>query len=118
MEKAECCQEKIIHTDVVERVSQAMLPQQQFDDLSLLFKMFSDASRLKILKALFESEMCVCDLTHLLQMSQSAVSHQLASLKKTRLVRSRKVGKVVYYSLDDKHIEAIFEKALEHVLER
>ncbi|MEA4873910.1 ArsR/SmtB family transcription factor [Anaerorhabdus sp.] len=89
----------------------------QFEEMSLLFKMFSDSTRLKILNLLFEKERCVSDFIEELQMSQSAVSHQLASLKKTHLIKSRKAGKNVYYSLADEHIESIFKMALDHVNE-
>lgn len=116
MEKEEL-QEKIVHPEIVAEVEKKMLSESEFEDMALLFKMFADSTRLKVLKALFEREMCVGDLAVLLKMTHSAVSHQLASLKKTRLVRSRKDGKVVYYSLDDDHIEEIFQKALDHVRE-
>lgn len=89
----------------------------QFEEMSLLFKMFSDSTRLKILHLLFEKERCVSDFVESLQMSQSAVSHQLATLKKTHLIKSRKSGKNVYYSLADEHIESIFKMALDHVNE-
>lgn len=108
-------EEGILHKETVEMVKEKMLTREEFADLSLLFKMFADSTRLQILKALFESEMCVGDLAALLEMTHSAVSHQLSSLKKTRLIRSRKDGKVVYYSLNDDHIEDIFVKALEHI---
>ena len=110
-------QDRIVHPEIVEEVEKKMLSEEEFEDLSLLFKMFADPTRLKVLKALFEQEMCVMDLAVLLKMTHSAVSHQLASLKKTRLVRSRKEGRVVYYSLDDAHIEKIFQTALEHIQE-
>ena len=110
-------QDRIVHPEIVEEVEKKMLSEEEFEDLSLLFKMFADPTRLKVLKALFEQEMCVMDLSALLKMTHSAVSHQLASLKKTRLVRSRKEGRVVYYSLDDAHIEKIFQTALEHIQE-
>ncbi|MEG0077010.1 ArsR/SmtB family transcription factor [Anaerorhabdus sp.] len=89
----------------------------QYEEMSLLFKMFSDSTRLKILHLLFEQERCVSDFVEQLQMSQSAVSHQLASLKKTHLIKSRKSGKNVYYSLADEHIVSIFKMALDHVNE-
>ncbi len=108
-------EEGILHKEIVEMVKEKMLSTEEFADLSLLFKMFADPTRLKILKALFESEMCVGDLAVLLEMTHSAVSHQLSSLKKTRLIRGRKSGKIVYYSLNDAHIEDIFVKALEHI---
>ena len=75
------------------------------DDMSLIFDMFSDSTRLKIMNALFVSELCVGDLAALLQMSTSAISHQLSSLKKTKLVKTKKIGKNVYYSMADEHIE-------------
>lgn len=105
----------IIHPEVVEKVKKTMLDEHQFNDMSILFKMFADPTRLKILKALFESEMCVGDLAALLDMSHSAISHQLSSLRNTRLIRAKKDGKVVYYSLNDKHIEQIFKMAFEHI---
>lgn len=117
MEKIETCQETVIHQHIVDQVKKKMLSAIEFEELALLFKMFADETRLKILKALSESEMCVCDISALLQMSHSAVSHQLASLKKTRLVRSRKQGKVVYYSLNDQHIFDLFNIAHEHIQE-
>lgn len=89
----------------------------QFEEMSLLFKMFADSTRLRILHLLFEKERGVSEVVESLQMSQSAVSHQLASLKKTQLIKSRKEGKNVYYSLADKHIESIFKMALDHVNE-
>jgi len=117
MDKIETCQETVIHQHIVDQVKGRMLSNEEFAELALLFKMFADETRLKILKALSESEMCVCDISALLKMSHSAVSHQLASLKKTRLVRSRKQGKVVYYSLNDQHIFDLFNIAYEHIQE-
>ena len=86
-----------------------------FDDLSLLFKMFSDPTRLKILNQLFDNELCVSNLAQNLKMTHSAISHQLSLLKINRLVKSRKDGKEVYYSLNDQHVAAIFEIAYEHI---
>jgi ArsR family transcriptional regulator len=85
--------------------------------LAEFFKVFGDSTRLKILYALSMSEMCVCDLAALLSMSQSAISHQLKVLRQTRLIKYRKDGKVVYYSLDDDHIRRVFEQGLAHVNE-
>ncbi len=117
MKKNETIHETIIHQDVVTKVEKEMLKENEFYDLALLFKMFADETRLKIIKALSVSEMCVYDLAALLNVSQSATSHQLASLKKTRLVRSRKQGKVVYYSLNDEHILNLFNIAYDHICE-
>ncbi len=117
MSEFEYCQETIIHQDVVDEVAKAMLKEDEILDLSLMFKMLADETRLKILRALSVSEMCVCDLSSLLKMSHSAVSHQLSNLKKSRLVRPRKQGKVVYYSLMDDHVLKVIEIAYEHVQE-
>ena len=97
--------------------SDGMVSEEEYDDMSMIFTMFGDSTRLKIMSALFCSELCVGDLAALLQMSQSAISHQLASLKKTKLVSSRKIGKLVYYSMADDHIKNIYRMALEHIHE-
>ena len=86
-------------------------------DLADLFKVFSDTTRIKILYALFEAEMCVCDIAALLGMTQSAISHQLKALKNARLVKSRRDGKTVFYSLADDHVKTIIDQGLEHILE-
>jgi len=86
-------------------------------DLADLFKLFSDSTRLGILWALSESEMCVCDLCALLKMKQPAVSHQLKNLKQSRIVKARRDGKVIYYSLDDDHIRRLLNLGMEHVQE-
>lgn len=86
-------------------------------DLAELFKIFGDTTRIKILCALFESEMCVCDIAELLNMTQSAISHQLRVLKSAKLVKNRKAGKVVFYSLADEHVKRIFDQGLSHILE-
>ena len=86
-------------------------------DLADFFKLFGDSTRIRILTALDKQEMCVCTLSELLGMSMSAVSHQLRSLKQSKLVRSRKDGKNVYYALDDDHVKDILEKATEHIEE-
>ena len=86
-------------------------------DVAELFKVFGDSTRIKILYVLFESEMCVCDIADLLGMTQSAISHQLRVLKQAGLVKYRRDGKTVYYSLADDHIVTIFNQGLEHVQE-
>jgi len=86
-------------------------------DLAELFKIFGDSTRIKILYALFESEMCVCDIAQLLNMTQSAISHQLRSLKQSKLVKYRREGKTVFYSLADAHVRTIINQGLEHVEE-
>ena len=86
-------------------------------DLTELFRVFGDSTRMRILYALFEAELCVCDIAALLGMTQSAISHQLRALKNVRLVRSRREGKTVYYSLADSHVRTMINQGLEHVLE-
>jgi ArsR family transcriptional regulator, lead/cadmium/zinc/bismuth-responsive transcriptional repressor len=112
------CSCNIIHEDVVNSVKEKMHDENSLYDLAELFKVFGDSTRLKILNALFEAEMCVCDIAALLGMNQSAISHQLKVLKQTRIVKYRREGKVVYYSLDDEHIKYIFDQGLMHVKER
>ena len=114
---AEVCECNAIHQDVVERVKKYMPEEETLYDLAELFKVFGDTTRVRILCALFESEMCVCAISILLGMSQSSISHQLRVLKSAKLVKNRKEGKVVYYSLDDEHIKHIFEQGLEHISE-
>ncbi|TJX14605.1 helix-turn-helix transcriptional regulator [Tissierella creatinini] len=94
------------------------MPQEEMlYDLAELFKVFGDSTRVKILWALDEAEMCVCDIAVLLNMTQSAISHQLRVLKQARLVKNRRDGKVVYYSLDDEHVKDIFDQGLNHIKE-
>ena len=111
------CDCDAIHEDVVERVRDAMPEGVDFSDLANLYKMFADNTRVKILWALSQETMCVCDLASLLGMTKSAVSHQLKSLRLTNLVKNNKKGKVVYYSLADSHVRDIFEKGFEHIHE-
>ncbi len=105
------------HDEVVERAKQNMPDQDTLTDLSELFKVFGDSTRLNILTALFESEMCVCDISATLEMSISAISHQLRILRHNKLVKNRKEGKEVFYSLADEHVVKIIEMALEHINE-
>ena len=107
----------IIHGDIISMVKAKMPLEERLYDLAELFKVFGDTTRVKILSALFESEMCVCDIAELLNMTQSAISHQLRVLKQARLVKFRKDGKTVFYSLDDEHIKNIFDQGLEHISE-
>ncbi|MBR4444629.1 MAG: helix-turn-helix transcriptional regulator [Solobacterium sp.] len=108
---------KIMDEEALEKCRRHMVSEQEYDDMSLIFDMFSDSTRLKIMSALFVSELCVGDLAALLEMSTSAVSHQLASLKKTKMVRTRKRGRMVYYSMADDHIKNIYRMAYEHIHE-
>lgn len=111
------CDCDIIHDDIISKVREQTPPEETLYDLAELFKVFGDSTRVRILSALFVSEMCVCDIAKLLGMTQSAISHQLRILKQTRLVKNRKDGKTVYYSLDDEHIKNIFDQGLEHLRE-
>ena len=115
--KIENCNVNIIHEDIVVRVKDKLPAEETLYDLAELFKVFGDTTRIKIICALFESEMCVCDLSCLLNMTQSAISHQLRVLKSARLVKFRRNGKVVYYSLDDEHIKHIYDAGLNHISE-
>lgn len=111
----ETCNCNIIHEDIVEKVKNTIPDEGVLYDLADLFKVFGDSTRIKIICALFQSEMCVCDIAALLGMNQSAISHQLRVLKQARLVKFRKDGKVVYYSLDDEHVKKIFDQGLAHI---
>ena len=115
MEKV--CQVTIVHKEKV-NVIKKKLDQKDFSNLLVLGKCFSDSSRIKIFYALETyKEMCVCDLAALLNVSQSAISHQLKTLKSARLVKYRRDGKVIYYSLDDEHVKHVFDEGLRHVTE-
>ena len=113
----ETCVTKCIHYDTVEAVQRKLPDFEPLNELTELFKLFGDSTRIGILWALSESEMCVCDLSALLKMKQPAVSHQLKNLKQSRIVKSRRDGKVVYYALDDDHIRKILDLGMEHVRE-
>ncbi|SHE95060.1 MULTISPECIES: ArsR/SmtB family transcription factor [Caloramator] len=115
--KIDICSCSVIHEEVVNEVKNKMPEEELLFDLAEFFKVFGDSTRIKIMYALFEHEMCVCDIAALLNMTQSAVSHQLRVLKQARLVKYRKEGKVVYYSLDDEHIKDIVKEGLEHINE-
>lgn len=117
MSSIEACLVKGIHQDTVQGVRRLMPDQADLDDVSDLFKLFADSTRISILWALSESELCVCDLCALLRMKQPAVSHQLKHLKQARVVKSRREGKVIYYSLDDDHIRMLLNLGMEHVRE-
>ena len=113
----ENCSTTVIHGDILEEVKENLPEEETLYDLAEIFKVFGDTTRIKILCSLFEHEMCVCDMAALLNITQSAVSHQLRVLKQARLVKFRREGKVVYYSLDDEHVKNIFNEGLNHVLE-
>jgi DNA-binding transcriptional ArsR family regulator len=111
------CDCNVIHEDVIAKVRKLMPEDEILLNLADMFKVFSDSTRVRILCALQHSEMCVCDIAALLGMTKSAISHQLRALRQTRLVKYRKDGKVVYYSLDDEHVGSIFAQGLLHVNE-
>ena len=111
------CEFMFVHQEIVERVNAAMPAEETLFDLAELFKIFGDSTRIKILYVLFESEMCVCDIAQLLGMTQSAISHQLRALKQSRLVKARREGKTVFYSLADGHVHTILDQGMEHVAE-
>lgn len=115
LNEAPQCECNVIHEDVIDRVKGEMPAAEHLYDLSELFKSLGDQTRVKILFALSKNEMCVCDIAALLDMSQSAISHQLRVLRNVRLVRYHKVGKIVYYTLDDDHVNELFRQGLDHV---
>ena len=113
----ETCIIKGIHRDTIRTVKRNMPDPIALYDVADLFKLFGDSTRLGILWALSESEMCVCDLCALLKMKQPAVSHQLKNLKQSRVVKARRDGKIVYYSLKDEHIRRVLNLGMEHTQE-
>lgn len=113
----ECCEIACIHEDIVQKVMDVMPDEEKMKELAEFYKVFGDATRVRILCVLLESEMCVCDLAALLKMTQSAISHQLRVLKQMKLVKNRREGKTVYYSLADGHIQNIISQGMEHIME-
>lgn len=116
-EDVECCETVEIHSDVIGMVKSNLPDEEQLYDLAELFKVFGDSTRIRILFVLFEAEMCVCDLAMALDMSQSAISHQLRILKQNKLVKNRREGKSVFYSLADEHVKTIIAQGMEHIEE-
>lgn len=114
----ENCDCTIIHQDVINEVRKCMPDEESLMDLADFFKVFGDSTRVRIICALFKSELCVCDIASLLGMTKSAISHQLRVLKQSKLVKYRRDGKVVYYSLDDDHVKNIFDQGLSHIEEK
>lgn len=113
----ECCEFMHAHDELVEKLRREMPDEDVLYDLTELFRIFGDSTRIRILYVLFESEMCVCDIAALLGLTQSAVSHQLRALKNARLVKARRDGKTIFYSLADDHVKTIVDQGLEHILE-
>ena len=116
-EQIEKCEYIHVHEDIVEKVNEQMPEEDKLYDLADFFKVFADPTRIKILYVLMCSEMCVCDLAQILNMTQSAISHQLRTLKQMDLVRNRREGKTVFYSLADGHIKTILSQGLDHIEE-
>ncbi len=113
----ERCEYLYVHEDVVKQVTSEMPQDEILYDLAELFKVFGDSTRIKILYALFEAELCVCDMAQLLGLTQTAVSHQLRVLKNNKLVKFRREGKNIFYSLSDNHVRSILGQGMEHVSE-
>ncbi len=113
----EVCDYLHVHDEIVTDVNKQMPPEDVLFELSELFKVFGDSTRIRILYCLFVSEMCVCDIATLLNMTQSAISHQLSVLKRNKLVKSRRDGKIVFYSLADSHVRTMLDQGVEHVTE-
>jgi len=109
------CDCNVIHQDVVDNTLKKMPIDETFYKLAEFFKIMGDTTRAKILFALDENEMCVCDIANVLGMSKSSVSHQLGTLRRSNIVKCRKQGKTVYYALDDNHVQGLFELGLEHI---
>ena len=117
MIKNQICQECKIHNESIEYVKHNIENEETVLDVADLFKVFADSTRLKILSALFLKELCVCDISNLLNMTISAISHQLKILRQAKLVKYKKVGKEVFYSLADNHVYQIINMALQHIKE-
>ena len=116
-EQIENCEYIHVHEGIIEKVNEQMPEEDKLYDLADFFKVFADSTRIKILYVLMCSEMCVCDLAQILNMTQSAISHQLRTLKQMDLVRNRREGKTVFYSLADGHIKTILSQGLDHIEE-
>ena len=117
LENIDLCEEPGIHQELLEKVTAEMPQEEELYDLAELFKVFGDSTRIRILYVLFEAEVCVCDLAEALNMTQSAVSHQLKILKQARLVKARREGKQIFYSLSDDHVRTIIAMGREHIEE-
>lgn len=115
MNDVECCETFQTHEELLVLVNAGMPEEDTLYDLAELFKVFGDSTRIRILYVLFEAEVCVCDLAEILHMTQSAISHQLKILKQSRLVKSRREGKSVFYSLADAHVRTIIAQGREHI---
>ena len=117
MDHLDCCQETQTHPSRIETVKKLLPADEVLYDLAELFKIFGDSTRIKLLYALYESELCVGAITQLLGMTQSAVSHQLRALKQSKLVKYRREGKTIFYTLADEHVVTILAQGMEHIEE-
>ena len=117
MAEIECCDTIEVHEELLKIVDETMPEETELYDLAELFKVFGDSTRIRILFVLFEAEVCVCDLAQALNMTQSAISHQLKILKQNKLVKSRREGKSIFYSLADDHVRTIISMGREHIEE-
>ena len=115
--EVECCDAVEVHENLLKIVNETMPEETELYDLAELFKVFGDSTRIRILFFLFEAEVCVCDLAQVLQMTQSAISHQLKILKQNKLVKSRREGKSIFYSLADDHVRTIIAQGCDHIEE-
>ncbi len=113
----EVCESTELHVDAIQQARAAMSPPEQVDRLAELFKVLGDPTRVRILQALHCQRLCVCDIAETLHMTQSAISHQLRILRQARLVQPEREGRSIYYTLDDDHVNQVFEQGLEHVME-
>lgn len=116
-EEVDCCDITEVHSDIIADVKQHLQDDSLLESIADIFKVFGDKTRIKILYVLHTRELCVCDIAQLLDMNQSAISHQLKVLKQAKLIKSRREGKQVYYSLDDSHVSTILSMGMEHALE-
>ena len=116
-EMMECCDTTEVHEELVKIVNETVPEETELYDLAELFKVFGDSTRIRILFVLFEAEVCVCDLAQVLHMTQSAISHQLKILKQSKLVKNRREGKSIFYSLSDDHVRSIIAQGREHIEE-
>ena len=117
MHEIECCEIHEVHENIVHQIEDGMPSESILQNLADFYKVFGDVTRVKILCVLFQSELCVCDLAEVVGMTQSAISHQLRILKQMKLVKNRREGKIVYYSLADAHIQSILNQGMEHIVE-
>lgn len=117
-ETVECEHCHGVHVSAVEKVKAHFPNEELLDDMSETFKVFGDKTRMKLLYVLHEQELCVCDIAEIMDMTQSAISHQLKVLKQAKLIKARRDGKQMYYALDDDHVHTMINMCMEHVCEK